>query len=130
MFSIDGGRTLLIADVLAAEGRGSANCPTVAVTEDVPDPVALQEVLDDPNCFSFQELFPGGFTPQMGGTATDASLVAGVRGSTAGGLDWDLSGSAGTHGRRPARRRTARSRRRTPRSRRPSRPWPPPVSRW
>ena len=97
VFSIDGGRTLLIADVLAAEGRGSANCPTVAITEDVPDPAALQEVFDDPNCFSFQELFPGGFTPQMGGTATDASLVAGVRGSTAGGFLWDLSGSVGTH---------------------------------
>ena len=97
VFSIDGGRTLLIADVLAAEGRGTANCPTVAVTGDVPDPVALQEVLDDPSCFSFQELFPGGFTPQMGGTATDASLVAGVRGSTAGGFDWDLSGSVGAH---------------------------------
>ena len=97
VFSIDGGRTLLVADVLAAEGRGSADCPTVAVTDDVPDPVALQEVLDDPNCFSFRELFPGGFTPQMGGTATDASLVAGVRGFTAGGLNWDLSGSVGTH---------------------------------
>ena len=97
VFSIDGGRTLLVADVLAAEGRGSAHCPTVAVTDDAPDPVALQEVFDDPNCFSFQELFPGGFTPQMGGTATDASLVAGVRGSTAGGFDWDLSGSVGAH---------------------------------
>ena len=97
VFSIDGGRTLLIADVLAAEGRGSADCPTVAVTGDAPDPVALQEVFDDPNCFSFQELFPGGFTPQMGGTATDASLVAGVRGSTAGGFHWDLSGSVGAH---------------------------------
>ncbi|MCY3814464.1 MAG: TonB-dependent receptor [Gammaproteobacteria bacterium] len=97
VFSIDGGRTLLIADVLAAEGRGSADCPTVAVTGDVPDPAALQEVFDDPNCFSFQELFPGGFTPQMGGAATDASLVAGVRGSTAGGFHWDLSGSVGAH---------------------------------
>ena len=97
VFSIDGGRTLLIADVLAAEGRGSADCPTVAVTDDVPDPIALQEVFDDPNCFSFQEQFPGGFTPQMGGTATDASLVAGVRGLTAGGFNWDLSGSVGLH---------------------------------
>ena len=97
VFSIDGGRTLLVADVLAAERGGSADCPTVAVTNDAPDPVALQEVFDDPNCFSFQELFPGGFTPQMGGTATDASLVAGVRGSTAGGFDWDLSGSVGAH---------------------------------
>ena len=64
----------------------------------VPDPAALQQVRDDPNCFSFQEMFPGGFTPQMGGTATDASLAGGVRGVTAGGFNWDLSGSVGMHG--------------------------------
>ena len=98
VFSNDGGRTLLIGDVLAARGMGSANCPMVAVTGNVPDPVALQQVFDDPNCFSFQEIFPGGFTPQMGGTAADASLAGGVRGSTAGGFNWDLSGSVGMHG--------------------------------
>ena len=98
VFSIDSGRTLLIGDALAASGRGSAHCPTVAITDHVPDPVALQEVFDDPDCFSFQELFPGGFTPQMGGTATDASLVGGVRGASAGGFDWDVSASIGMHG--------------------------------
>ena len=97
VFSIDSGRTLLIGDALAAAGRGSANCPTVAVTGHVPDPVALQQVFDDPNCFSFQEMFPGGFTPQMGGTATDAAFVGGVRGLTSGGFNWDLSGSLGLH---------------------------------
>ncbi len=97
VFSIDGGRTLLIGDALAAAGEGSANCPTVAVTNHVPDPVALQQVFDDPNCFSFQELFPGGFTPRMGGTARDASLVGGVRGFTSAGFNWDLSGSLGMH---------------------------------
>ena len=97
VFSIDGGRTLLIGDALAAAGGGSANCPTVAVTDHVPDPVALQQVFDDPNCFSFQEQFPGGFTPQMGGTARDASLVGGVRGFTSAGFNWDVSGSIGMH---------------------------------
>ncbi len=97
VFSIDSGRTLLIGDALAAAGRGSANCPTVAVTNHVPDPVALQQVFDDPHCFSFQEVFPGGFTPQMGGTAADASLVGGVRRLTSGGFNWDLSGSLGMH---------------------------------
>ncbi len=97
VFSIDSGHTLLIGDALAAAGRGSANCPTVAVTDHVPDPIALQQVFDDPNCFSFQEVFPGGFTPQMGGTVTDASLVGGVRGLTAGGFNWDLSASLGMH---------------------------------
>ena len=98
VFSNDGGRTLLIGDALAASGMGAADCPTVTVTDHVPNPVALQRVFDDPNCFSFQEMFPGGFTPQMGGTAADASLAGGVRGSTAGSFDWDLSGSIGLHG--------------------------------
>ena len=97
VFSNDRGRTLLVGDVLAANGMGPADCPTVAVTDHVPDPVALQQVSDDPNCFTFQELFPGGFTPQTGGTATDASLVGGVRGIAAGGFGWDLSASLGMH---------------------------------
>ena len=54
VFSGDGGRTLLVGDVLAARGEGPAGCPTVAITGDVPDPTALRAVLDDPNCFSFQ----------------------------------------------------------------------------
>ncbi len=97
VFSNDRGRTLLVGDVLAANGMGSANCPTIRVTDNVPDQAALQQVFDDPDCFTFQEVFPGGFTPQTGGTAADASLVGGLRGTTAGGLDWDLSGSLGVH---------------------------------
>ena len=97
VFSNDRGRTLLVGDVRAANGMGSADCPTVAVTDNVPDSVALRQVSDDPNCFTFQELFPGGFTPQTGGTASDASLVGGVRGFTAGGFNWDLSASLGMH---------------------------------
>ena len=97
VFSNDRGRTLLVGDVLAANGMGSANCPTVTVTDNVPDPVALQQVFDDPNCFTFQEVFPGGFTPERRTTAADAALVGGLRGSTARGFDWDLSGALGVH---------------------------------
>ena len=98
IYSNDNGRTLLIGDARAARGAGSADCPTVAVTDNRPDPVALQRVLDDPDCFSVQEIFPGGYTPRMGGTATDAAFVGGVRGAGAGGFDWDVSGSLGVHG--------------------------------
>ena len=97
VFSNDRGRTLLVGDVLAARGMGSADCPTVTVTDNLPDPVTLRQVFDDPNCFTFQEVFPGGFTPQRIGTPADASLVGGLRGSTAGGFAWDLSGSLGVH---------------------------------
>ena len=97
VYSIDGGQTLLVGDALVAAGTGAANCPVVTITDNVADPAALQHVFDDPNCFSFRELFPGGFTPSFGGEARDVSLVGGVRGSTAGGLAWDLSGTLGAH---------------------------------
>ena len=97
VFSLDSGQSLLIGDVLMANGTGSANCPTVAITNNVADPVALQRVFEDPNCFSFRERFPGGFTPSFGGEAQDMSVVIGVRGFTAEGFNWDVSASLGAH---------------------------------
>ena len=100
IYSPDGGRTLLVGDVLDARDGvldGSANCPTVTITDHVPDPAALQAVRDDPNCFSFQELLPGGFTPQFGGDSMDAAVVAGLRGLGANGFVWDASASVGAH---------------------------------
>ena len=97
VFSLDGGETLLIGDVLDARDGivdGSADCPVVAVTNGVPDPEALARVFADPNCFSFQEMFPGGFTPQFGGDASDGSVVAGAKG-TVGRLAWDASANIG-----------------------------------
>ncbi len=92
------GSQLLIGDMLdAADGvlDGTAGCPVVTITDDVPDPTALATVFSDPNCFSFQEIFPGGFTPQFGGDLVDYSVVAGVRGETSGGWYWDASVSYG-----------------------------------
>ena len=99
VYSSDGGATLLVGDALdGADGvaDGSARCPVVAVTNGAPDPAALGRVRADPNCFTFQELFPGGFQPAFGGDRVDASLVAGVRGAVAGTL-WDISASAGAN---------------------------------
>ena len=99
VFSGDRGRTLLVGDALDARDGvpdGSAGCPVVAVTGDVPDPAALGRVFADPDCFSFQERFPGGFTPQFGGDVRDASAVAGLRGPLAGRALWDVSVSAGS----------------------------------
>ena len=71
--------------------------PRFRLTTAFPIPEALSQVFADPNCFSFQELFPGGFTPQFGGNATDASLVAGLRGQTSRGLVWDASVNLGSN---------------------------------
>ena len=91
IYSLDDGETLLIGDVLDARDGivdGSANCSTVRITDNVPDQAALTQVFADPNCFSFQEIAPGGFTPQFGGVVTDMSAVGGVRGVAANGLNW------------------------------------------
>ena len=99
VFSADGGRSLLVGDVLdAADGApdGSAGCPAVPVSAARPDAAAIGRVFADPNCFSFQERFPGGFTPRFGGDVLDASAVAGVRGQLAGGVLWDASANVGS----------------------------------
>ena len=100
IFSLDGGRTLLVGDALDARDGvrdGSAGCPTVTITDDRPDPAALAQVFADPNCFNFQEIAPGGFTPSFSGVITDVSAVAGLRRTAANGLTWDASAGYGSH---------------------------------
>ncbi len=89
VFSPDGGETRLVGDVTP---DGTGNCPDdLAVGDDA----GLQAVINDPNCFVFNELFPGGFTPRFGADTYDASLVMGLRGSLDNGLNYDFSGSFG-----------------------------------
>jgi len=42
----------------------------------IPDPTILAQVNGDPNCFTFLELFPGGFTPEFGGSIEDWSNIS------------------------------------------------------
>ena len=88
--SNDGGATLLVGD-LTSDGSGA--CPTITITDNVPDPVALAAVTADPDCFVFNELAPGGFTPRFGGDLKDTSIVAGIRGELdfGTGLFYDIS---------------------------------------
>ena len=91
---------LLIGDMRdAADGvlDGSAQCPQVRVQGGrihPEDKGNLNQILGDPNCFTFQKLFPGGFTPQFGATVADASGVAGIRGERRR-LSWDASAAWG-----------------------------------
>jgi iron complex outermembrane receptor protein len=91
VFSADNGETLLIGDLTP----GTTPCPVVRITDHVPDPVAMAQVREDPNCFSFQEMFPGGFTPQFGGDVTDYSALAGLRGTVGEKFSWDFSAGYG-----------------------------------
>ena len=95
----NGDRILLVGDMLDAADRvldGSAGCPEVPVDDNgvVMDQTAYTHIMNDPNCFNFRKLFPGGFTPQFGSNVLDASAVAGLEG-TSGDLRWDASASWG-----------------------------------
>ncbi len=92
VFSNDGGETLLVGRL-----SGTGEIPVVKITNNVPDPVALKQVFDDPNLFTFQEMFPGGFTPRFGADTQDASLLVGFKGTVVENVGWDLSASYGRH---------------------------------
>ena len=95
----DGTPLLLVGDL---DGVGTGiECPTVRITD--------ANVLDDAdygliannstdvgaNCFAFNEIFPGGFTPRFGGTVTDMSLIFGTRGELANDVTYDVSVNLG-----------------------------------
>ncbi len=121
VFTSSGGKTLLVGDMrgltnemaaweaqkTAAEAAGQEftelsphDADDIPINNHVPDPAGLQAVKNDPNLFTFQEMFPGGFTPRFGAFMWDSSVVVGVKGTTleealGKPLTWDLSGSFG-----------------------------------
>ena len=97
----EGFNTLLIADLTADM---SANCPTVRTGDSInglagynvlTDPTYIQGVANNPDCFAFNEMFPGGFTPRFGGDVTDMSIVFGTKGTLSNELSYDVSVSLG-----------------------------------
>ncbi len=94
----DGNGGLLVGDLT---GDMSGNCPEVPLSDsgNVLDTAAYLQVASDPNCFTFHEMFPGGYTPNFGGDINDTSLVIGTKGTIHGGFldgaNYDISGSYG-----------------------------------
>lgn len=72
-------------------GDCPAGIPLTGTNGLIPNATILASVQGDSNCFSFVELFPGGFTPRFGGDLEDYSFAAGVRGQLFDVLDFDLS---------------------------------------
>ncbi len=94
--------------VFAESGTGNrlvgdldtTNAITCPANVDPADTATLALIMDNStalgaDCFVFNELFPGGFTPRFGGDLNDIAAVVGVRGETDGGMFWDVSGSLG-----------------------------------
>jgi iron complex outermembrane receptor protein len=88
--------SVLVGDMdgLGVGGTCPAGIPLTGNAGLIPDADILAQVSADDNCWSFVELFPGGFTPRFGGDVTDAALTAGVRGEMDNGLRWDVSGGS------------------------------------
>ena len=96
VFSTDSGKTLLVGDLSGGE------YPNIPITNHVPDPDELAKVFRDPNLFTFQEMFPGGFTPRFGAETVDSSVLVGIKGDAledalGSALSWDLSAYFGRH---------------------------------
>ena len=87
----DAGEQLLLVGDLT--GDMSGNCPTdIVVGANVLDnPPYVNEVANNPDCFAFNEILPGGFTPRFGGVVTDMSLVFGTKGELDNDVTYDIS---------------------------------------
>ena len=60
---------LLVADLTPDDDMA---CRTVPIIDGLAVPEALNAVIDDPNCFVYNEWFPSGFTPRFGGEVADS----------------------------------------------------------
>lgn len=86
--------SVLVGDLsVTTAGDCPAGIPLTAGGGLLPDPAILASVASNANCFSFVELFPGGFTPRFGGEMEDKSVVLGLRGTLplGSGLNYDVS---------------------------------------
>jgi len=86
-------------DGLGVGGACPAGIPLTGTDGLIADPTVLASVVADPNCFSFVETIPSGFTPRFGGDNRDYSIVGGVRGEFdfGTGLGYDFSGYYGSN---------------------------------
>lgn len=80
--------------ILDTTPDGTGNCPTIPRSV-YPNAGSTFDVLNaignNPNCFSFLEWTPGGYTPVFGGEIVDISNVTGVRGEFSNGTRYDVS---------------------------------------
>ena len=87
--------TIKVADLTFGSNDDGIACGQVRIINDAPVQADFDAVVADPNCFMFNQLEPGGFTPQFGGAVADASITGGFRGELDNGLLYDISASYG-----------------------------------
>ena len=106
--SIDDGITRLVGDLIPFDGRtcpgginfnpgepGFGTIPNPHIVGSPDDAARLAALSADPDCFVFNELFPGGFIPEFGGRLNDIAGTMGARGGFDSGFRYDISLQAG-----------------------------------
>ncbi|WP_077754806.1 TonB-dependent receptor [Shewanella psychrophila] len=99
VYSVDDGETLLVG-ALNGDQSSCNVVPIPKVTDangNIVDGNVLTsqpylDMLADPNCFSMNQIRPGGYTPQFAGTVEDSSFFAGIKGDIG---EWSYDASAG-----------------------------------
>ena len=76
---------------------GSDGCNHIPIVNNAPDSDALAAVQASDNCFSYYEVFPGGFTPNFTGEVEDLAVVVGLKGALKNDWEYDLGLSYGNH---------------------------------
>lgn len=100
----DAAGNFLVGDMTPEDGQNCEGGIDFGGTGAVNDPIGIDDpdaaarmglVFSDPNCFSFVEVFPGGYTPRFGAEVTDIYGATGIQGELENGLTYDLSTSVG-----------------------------------
>ncbi len=86
----------LVGDLTDDGVDDCASFRTVDPVKKFDDDAVLGALISNPNCFVYNEWFPGGFTPRFGGDTIDYAFAGGVRGEF-GKLRWDLSAGFGAN---------------------------------
>jgi len=98
---VAGTRTRLVGDLTPDDGNFCAGTVDggglVAANGNAADQAVIAAAAADPNCFTWANAFPGGFSPVFGSNLQDNSLAIGFRGETESGINWDVSGVYGKH---------------------------------
>lgn len=100
-----GVRAVVDTNIAAGQTGVTSNCPALQSPGSGGDGNPLDQALVaadaaamaglPDNCFVLNQILPGGYTPQFGGTMKDASIVMGMRGDINSRLSYDVSGSYG-----------------------------------
>ena len=105
VYTVDGIRAVVDTNIVPSSEGNVSNCPALTAPPSGADGVDLDPAVVaadalalanlPANCWVMNQIVPGGYTPQFGGTLTDTAGVLGLRGEFTNGMSYDFSGGFG-----------------------------------